>query len=53
MYAIRSYYVDVRFIEFMPMGGKTVWSPERFWSADEILADAEKLAALSPSYNFV
>jgi len=40
--------VDVRFIEFMPMGGKTVWSPERFWSADEILADAEKLAALSP-----
>jgi len=40
--------VDVRFIEFMPMGGETVWSPERYWSADQILADAARLVELSP-----
>jgi len=40
--------VDVRFIEFMPMGGQTVWSPESYWSADEILADAARMVELSP-----
>jgi cyclic pyranopterin phosphate synthase len=40
--------VDVRFIEFMPMGGGTGWSEERFQSAGNILAEAAKWAELAP-----
>jgi len=39
--------VDVRFIEFMPMGGAE-WKPEQVWSAADILAEAKTLAGLSP-----
>lgn len=39
--------VDVRFIEFMPMGSSSAWSESNFWSADEILSDAKKLAVLT------
>jgi cyclic pyranopterin phosphate synthase len=39
--------VDVRFIEFMPMGGAE-WAPEKVWSAAEILAEAGRLAELVP-----
>jgi cyclic pyranopterin phosphate synthase len=39
--------IDVRFIEYMPMGG-AVWKPEQVWSAADILAEAQALAALSP-----
>lgn len=46
-YALR-HPVDVRFIEFMPMGAGTRWSDSRFWSATDILADARRLASLSP-----
>ncbi len=39
--------IDVRFIEFMPMGGAT-WAPEQVWSAQDILARARELAGLVP-----
>jgi len=44
----RSRPVDVRFIEFMPMGEGSGWSEERFWSAEEILTEARKWAELEP-----
>lgn len=40
--------VDVRFIEFMPMGSGTRWSEEHFWPADHILAAAQREADLTP-----
>ena len=45
---IRRLPVDVRFIEFMPMGSGTVWRQNRFWSADDILRDVRKLAHIEP-----
>ncbi len=40
--------VDVRFIEFMPMGENTLWSDALYLPAEEILAKAETFASLSP-----
>lgn len=40
--------VDVRFIEYMPMGGCLEWTEGRLWRADDILAAAMALADLSP-----
>jgi cyclic pyranopterin phosphate synthase len=40
--------VDVRFIEFMPMGGCTRWSQENFWPASDILETARRHADLTP-----
>ena len=40
--------VDVRFIEFMPMGQDTRWSHELFWSAEDILEQARTLVNLQP-----
>lgn len=40
--------IDIRFIEFMPVGEGTVWGERYFWSADSILADIQKLVALEP-----
>ncbi len=42
------YPVDVRFIEFMPMGSGTVWDPAVFLPAADILHAAERYAKLSP-----
>ncbi|WP_432735420.1 GTP 3',8-cyclase MoaA [Maridesulfovibrio sp. FT414] len=39
--------IDMRFIEFMPMGDDTK-SDSRFWSADDILAQASEFANLVP-----
>lgn len=39
--------VDVRFIEFMPMGSCSTWSEKNFWSADDIFKEASKLAVLT------
>ncbi len=39
--------VDVRFIEFMPMGSDTRWSDMHFISAEELLQTATKYAELS------
>ncbi len=38
--------VDVRFIEFMPMGAETVWSEDVYLPADEILDTASQFATL-------
>lgn len=40
--------VDVRFIEFMPMGGGTSWTEDQFWGAPDILSAAQRLADLVP-----
>ena len=40
--------VDVRFIEFMPMGEGTRWSDACFWSAPDILAAVSALVAVTP-----
>jgi len=45
---IRRNPVDFRFIEFMPMGDQSLWSPEYYWSAKDILAQAGELAGLAP-----
>lgn len=47
-YAMR-HPVDVRFIEFMPMGEGTRWSTGRFWPASDILAAAARHVALTPT----
>ncbi|MBN2139480.1 MAG: GTP 3',8-cyclase MoaA [Desulfovibrionaceae bacterium] len=40
--------LDLRFIEFMPIGHSGGWSPERIWTADQILDAARNLADLEP-----
>jgi cyclic pyranopterin phosphate synthase len=40
--------VDVRFIEFMPIGGKTCWRPESVWRAGEIMESVKPLADIEP-----
>lgn len=40
--------VDVRFIEFMPMGDSTIWSSSLFWPAADILAEARRHWELEP-----
>lgn len=49
VYAARSMPLDLRFIEFMPMGSDTLWSVENFWSAADIRAEAERRARLIPA----
>ena len=44
----RGHPVDVRFIEFMPMGKGASWSEDQFWPAESILAEASKWAELEP-----
>ncbi len=39
--------VDVRFIEFMPMGNDTVWDKQVFWPAQEIKAAIEDRVRLT------
>ena len=40
--------VDVRFIEFMPIGQKTLWQQEHFWPSDEIILAAGRITRLEP-----
>lgn len=40
--------LDLRFIEFMPVGERTVWHPEQLWTATEILRDAGEIVHLDP-----
>lgn len=40
--------VDVRFIEFMPMGEGSIWSRELFWPAAAILEEAARHWKLEP-----
>ncbi len=39
--------VDVRFIEFMPMGEDTIWQKNLYWSADDILKEAREYVNLT------
>ena len=48
VHAARTMPLDLRFIEFMPMGSGTLWSPENFWSADDIREEAARRARLIP-----
>lgn len=43
----RTLPIDVRFIEYMPMGGSE-WRPEQVWRATDILSEAKTLAELTP-----
>lgn len=38
--------VDVRFIEFMPIGYQSRWSRDNYWPAEEIISEVEKLVPL-------
>jgi len=40
--------LDLRFIEFMPVGLETGWDDSLVWSADDILAAAGEFAELTP-----
>lgn len=48
LHAARTLPVDVRFIEFMPMGSGTRWDERHFWPAHDILAEAGRRARLEP-----
>lgn len=39
---------QVRFIEFMPIGAREIWSPEKYIPIDEIKSLVEKAGALTP-----
>ena len=41
--------IDVRFIEFMPMGTESIWSDDTFWPAASILADMSQRWQLLPA----
>ena len=47
-HAVRHLPVDLRFIEFMPMGNGTLWGPETFWPADQIREEAQRRLRLTP-----
>jgi GTP 3',8-cyclase len=40
--------LDIRFIEFMPIGRKTLWQEDHFWSSDDIVQAAGKITRLEP-----
>lgn len=42
----RTYPIDVRYIEFMPMGGCGRWGEDAVWSSEEILERAGSLVTL-------
>lgn len=44
----RAHPVDVRFIEFMPVGRDTRWDSRSFWPAADILKNLSSLAELRP-----
>lgn len=41
--------LDMRFIEFMPVGLETGWNDGVVWKSEDLLAEAQKLAELIPS----
>ena len=40
--------LELRFIEYMPMGDDPAWSAAQVWTAEEILAEAGRLVELEP-----
>lgn len=43
----RDHGLDVRFIEFMPIGYKSRWNRDNYWPADDIIAAVEELVSLN------
>jgi GTP 3',8-cyclase len=41
--------LDVRFIEFMPVGEMTLWRPDQVWSSKDILRETQELVSLEPA----
>lgn len=41
--------LDMRFIEFMPVGLETGWDDNVVWKSEDLLAEAQKLAELIPA----
>ena len=48
LHAVREMPVDLRFIEFMPMGNSTCWSKERYLASREIFDLINEKAELKP-----
>ncbi|MDR2573311.1 MAG: GTP 3',8-cyclase MoaA [Desulfovibrio sp.] len=48
VHAAKTLPVDLRFIEFMPMGSGTMWGMENFWPAEEIREEVSRRARLTP-----
>lgn len=44
----RTHPLDMRFIEFMPIGGDTLWEEGLYWPASDILERARQLVELAP-----
>ena len=44
----KEYPVDVRFIEFMPIGDKTRWSCDNYWSANDVMDAAMAIEEMEP-----
>ena len=40
--------LEVRFIEFMPIGQKTIWNKNYFWPAEEIIRAVQNITQLEP-----
>lgn len=47
----RTHPLDMRFIEFMPIGGDTLWEDTLYWPASDILEQAGRMAELSPVHH--
>ncbi len=45
---VREYPLDLRFIEFMPIGGTSPWSEKHYWSAEDIREALEHYTPLVP-----
>jgi cyclic pyranopterin phosphate synthase len=48
IHAAKTLPVDLRFIEFMPMGNGTAWNMENFWPAEEIRQEISRHISLTP-----
>ncbi|WP_291441184.1 GTP 3',8-cyclase MoaA [Desulfovibrio sp.] len=48
VHAVQTMPIDLRFIEFMPMGSGTLWNAGTFWSAADIRTEAERRVRLVP-----
>ncbi len=42
------YPLDMRFIEFMPIGDKTAWTEDNVWTSSSILESTKKIVDLEP-----
>ncbi len=49
--AIRRWPIDVRFIEFMPMGSRTIWHKDTFLSAADLFSEISKNVELTQVEN--